>query len=109
MSDGSKPAITTGFSWSRAMNSNGRKPMIVLTCPGPMKPSSRMSGESRIALIAGTMVTWLQKTEKLSSPSSRARNSVAAVDGAVVSKPTAKKTTCRSRDSRAIRKASSGE
>ena len=30
-----------------------------------MKASSRRSGESRIALMAGMIVTWLQKTEKL--------------------------------------------
>jgi len=40
-------------------------PITVETWPGPMKPSSRMSGESRMARIAGMMVTWLQNTEKL--------------------------------------------
>ena len=65
MSSGSKPATTTACRSARAMNSNGREPMMVLTWPGPMKPSSRISGESRIALIAGMIVTWLQKTEKL--------------------------------------------
>ena len=64
--------------------------MTVETWPGPMKPSSRMSGESRMARIAGMMVTWLQKTEKFSIPSALARISVSAVDGAVVSKPIAK-------------------
>jgi hypothetical protein len=62
--------------------------------PGPTKPSIRMSGESRIARIAGTIVTWLQKTEKFVTPSSRARRIVSAVEGAVVSKPIAKKQTC---------------
>ncbi len=42
-------------------------------------------------------------------PSALARFSVSAVDGAVVSKPIAKKTTSRSGFSRAIRSASSGE
>ena len=42
-------------------------------------------------------------------PSAFARISVSAVEGAVVSKPTAKKTTSRSGFSRAIRSASSGE
>jgi hypothetical protein len=68
-----------------------------------------MSGESRIALMAGRIVTWLQKTEKLSIPSSRARSSVTAVDGVVVSNPMAKKTTLRSGFRVAIRSASRGE
>ena len=46
--------------------------------------------------MGGTIVTWLQNTEKLVTPSSRARSSVSAVDGAVVSNPTAKNTTSRS-------------
>ena len=54
-------------------------------------------------------MTWLQKQEKFRMPSALARMSVSAVDGAVVSKPIAKKTTSRSGFSRAIRSASSGE
>ena len=71
------------------MKSYGRQPITVDTCPGPMKASSRRSGESRIALIAGMIVTWLQKTEKFVMPSAFARSTVSAVDGAVVSKPIA--------------------
>src|ERR671937_243413 len=85
MSSGSKPAQTSGLPYSRAMNSYGRQPITVDTWPGPMKPSSRRSGESRIALIAGMIVTWLQKTKKLRISSSRARSSVTAVDRVVVS------------------------
>ena len=59
--------------------------------------------------MGGTMVTWLQNTLKLVRPSSRARSRVTAVDGAVVSKPMAKNTTCRSGLSAAILRASSGE
>jgi len=51
----------------------------------------------------------LAKTEKFMIPSSRARSNVTAVDGVVVSKPIAKKTTSRSGFSRAMRSASSGE
>ena len=43
-----------------------------------------------MALIGGTIVTWLQNTLKLPTPSCLARASVTAVDGAVVSNPTAK-------------------
>ncbi len=63
--------------------------MTVDTWPGPMNASRRRSGESRIALIAGMIVTWLQKTEKFSTPSVAARWTVSAVEGAVVSKPIA--------------------
>ena len=39
--------------------------------PGPRKPSRRRSGDSRIALIGGTIVTWLQNTRKFVTPSAR--------------------------------------
>ena len=91
------------------MNSNGRAPTTVATWPGPMNPSSRRSGDSSRARSGGTIVTWLHMTEKLATPSARARLSVSAVDGAVVSKPMAKNTTSRSGFCLAIRSASSGE
>ena len=91
------------------MNSSGRAPTTVETCPGPMKPSSRRSGDSSSARSGGTIVTWLQKQEKFPTPSARARLSVSAVDGAVVSNPIAKNTTSRSGACLAIRSASSGE
>ena len=47
-------------------------------------------------MIGGTIVTWLENTLKLVTPRSRAWSSVSAVDGAVVSNPTAKNTTWRS-------------
>ena len=61
-----------------------------------MKPSRRRSGESSSARSGGTIVTWLHMHEKFAMPSALARLSVSAVDGAVVSKPMAKKTTSRS-------------
>ncbi len=91
------------------MNSNGRAPTIVDTWPGPMKPSRRRSGDSSSARSGGTIVTWLHMQEKFSTPSARARLSVSAVEGAVVSKPMAKKTTSRSGFCLAMRSASSGE
>ena len=60
-------------------------------------------------MIGGTIVTWLQNTLKFVTPSSRARASVTAVEGAVVSKPSAKNTTCFSGLSAASFSASSGE
>src|ERR1019366_2647132 len=109
MSSGSKPAVTTGLPYWLAMNSYGRQPITVETWPGPMKPSSRRSGESRMALMAGTIVTWLQNTEKFVSPSRAARSMVIAVDGAVVSNPIAMNTTRLSGFCRAIFSESSGE
>jgi hypothetical protein len=100
-SSGSKPAITTGLRYSAAKNSYGRLPMIVDTCAGPMKPSSRTlphwrtSGDSRMLAIAAGVSTWQQSTEKFFSPSARACLMTTAVGGVVVSKPMAKKTTCR--------------
>ena len=91
------------------MNSNGRAPTTVETCPGPMNPSSRRSGDSSSALSGGTIVTWEHITEKFSTPSARARFNVSAVEGAVVSNPIAKNTTSRSGFCLAIRSASSGE
>ena len=62
-----------------------------------------------MALIAGMIVTWLQKIEKLCRPSAAARSTVIAVDGAVVSNPIAMNTTRLSGFFRAIFNASSGE
>ena len=81
----------------------------MLTWPGPTNPSSRRSGESRIALIVGMMVMWLQNSEKLRTPCARAWISVIAVLGIVVSKPRPKKITSRSGFLRASASASSGE
>src|SRR5919109_429266 len=83
MSSGSNPAQTSGLWCSAAMKWYGRQPMTVETWPGPMKPSRRRSGESRMALMAGMIVTWLQNTEKFPMPSAAARSMVMAVDGVV--------------------------
>ena len=109
MSSGSKPAVTSGLPYSWVTNRYGWLPTTVDTWPGPRKPSRRRSGESRIALIGGTIVTWLENTLKFMTRSSRALTSVTAVEGAVVSKPTAKNTTSRSGLSTATFSASSGE
>ena len=59
--------------------------------------------------MAGMIVTWLQKTEKFVIPSALARMRISAVDGAVVSNPIAKNSTCRSGLARASLSASVGE
>ena len=59
--------------------------------------------------MAGMIVTWLQKIEKLVIPSALARRTVMADDGAVVSKPMAMNTTRLSGFCLAIFSESSGE
>lgn len=59
--------------------------------------------------MAGGTVTCETSTLKLRTPSSFARQTAMAFAGAVVSKPTAKKTTCRSGFRVARSRASSGE
>ncbi len=87
----------------------------MLTCAGPMKPSSgtvpssRTSGDSRMCVIADGVSTWLQKTVKFARPSAFAWRMTIAVGGVVVSKPIAKKTTSRPGLSCAILSASAAE
>ena len=59
--------------------------------------------------MAGGTRTCEQRIEKLRTPSRFARQTAMAFAGAVVSKPTAKKTTSRSGICRASASASSGE
>ena len=59
--------------------------------------------------IAAGVRTWLQNTLKFFSPSACACVIATAVGGVVVSKPIAKKTTCRSGIFRANASASIGE
>jgi hypothetical protein len=91
------------------MKRYGPVPITVETWPGAMKASICVPGVSRIARSGGTIVTWFEKAEKLRTPAARARSSVIAVAGAVVSKPIAKKTTSRSGSACAIASASRGE
>ena len=84
--------------------------MTVETCPGPMNASIRMSGESRIARIAGNDGDVVAEDREVLDAQRLARAcSVSAVDGAVVSKPIAKNTTWRSGLACASFSASSGE
>jgi hypothetical protein len=109
MSSGSKAVTTTCLPYLAGMNAYGAVPITVETWPGAMKASIRVPGVSRIARSGGTIVTWLQKAEKFRTPAARARSSVIAVAGAVVSKPIAKKTISRSGSACAIERASRGE
>ena len=84
-------------------------PVIVQTCPAAKNPSTRFKGESSTAEMAGGTRTCEARIEKFSRPSFAACATAIALAGAVVSKPTAKKTTCRLRCSRANATASIGE
>jgi hypothetical protein len=68
-----------------------------------------LAGDSRSATIAGGTSTCETSTLKLSIPRRAASATAIAFAGAVVSKPTAKKTTCLSGFVAAILSASSGE
>ena len=68
--------------------------MMTLTWPGQMKPSMRTSPPASRASIAGTTHLWAERIEKFLRPSLAAISTATAVPGAVVSKPTAAKTTC---------------
>ena len=78
---------------------------MVETWPGARKAETWVFSRSS-ASRAGGMSLWEQRTEKFSGGESRR---TAAVPGAVVSKPTAKKTTSLAGFSRATRTASAAE
>ena len=59
--------------------------------------------------MAGATRTWAVSNERLARPSERTQRASRAVAGAVVSKPTAKKTTSRWGWARAMARACSGE
>src|SRR3990172_6816917 len=66
---------------------------MVVTWPGHMKPFISTPPESMRAFMAGGVSLWRLRTDRFSRPLSAAVSMVAATVGAVVSKPTAKKTT----------------
>ena len=72
--------------------------------PSTSKPSAAMSARS-----AGSTRLSMENTVKLPAPLRRASMTAAAVPGAVVSKPTPRKTNCRSGSASAMSSASMGE
>src|SRR5574341_525509 len=76
------------------MKPYGLRPIMVLTWPGMINPSTLTSPESSRALIASGTVLWEERMEKFFTPSRAAAKTVPAMSGDVVSKPVAKKTTC---------------
>ena len=97
MSSGSKPVTTIGTSYFSAIGRYSSKPMIVQTCPAARKPCTRSCPSDSSASIAGGTSTCETSSEKFSSPVVIRLPAAIALAGAVVSKPTAKNTTCRSR------------
>ncbi len=109
MSIGSNPVTTIGTLYLAAIGSYSVQPMMVQTCPAARNPCTRFSGAPRIAVMAGGTVTCETRMVKFVIPSCLARHTAIAFAGAVVSKPTAKNTTCLSGCLRAKSSASSGE
>jgi hypothetical protein len=101
--------ITIGTRYFAAIGSYSVQPITAQTWPAARNAWTWHAGESRIAVIAGGTRTCDTSTEKLSRPSLSACETAMALAGAVVSKPMAKKTTCRSGLATAIFTASSGE
>ncbi len=83
--------------------------MTAQTCPAARNPWTRQLGELSTASSAGGTSTCDTSTVKLPTPARFAWNTAMALPGAVVSKPTAKNTTCLAGFSVAILSASSGE
>ena len=108
-SSGSKPVTTIGTRQRMHSGWYSSSPITVQTCPAARKPSTRRPGAARIASIAGGTVTCETSSEKFRSPRRRAARTAMAFAGAVVSKPTAKKTTSRSGRRAASATASIGE
>ncbi len=109
MSSGSKPVTTMGTPYFSTSGGYCEVPMTLQTCPAARNACTRQVGDSMIAAIAGGTSTCETSSEKFSMPSRLAWWTVIALAGAVVSKPMPKKTTWRSRLSRARFSASSGE
>ena len=103
-STGSNAETTTGRPNSPGMKRYASVP-ITADVPRSTNASIASPGETEDRLQR-RLIVWLQKTEKFRMPSARARRA-SLPSGAVVSKPTAKKTTCAGSFGRA--RASSGE
>ncbi len=108
-SSGSKPVTTIGTRYFAAIGSYSVQPMIAHTWPAARNAWTRLDGDSSSAVIAGGTSTCDTSTLKLSMPRRAASATAIALAGAVVSKPTAKNTTCRPGFAIAILSASSGE
>lgn len=107
-SSGSKPVTTIGTRWRAAIGSYSVQPITAHTCPAARNACTSQSGSSSSAVIAGGTRTWLTIIEKFVSPRRAACRTAMALAGAVVSKPTARKTTSRSGRAAARRTASIG-
>jgi hypothetical protein len=100
---------TTGIRYFAAIGSYSRNPITEQTWPAARKPCTRFVGDERIASIAGGTRTCETRSEKFPTPAFFACQAAMALAGAVVSNPTAKKTTSLAGFLRAISRASSGE
>ena len=106
---GSNPVTTMGTRYLAAIGVYSAVPITVHTWPAARNPWTRHEGDASRASIAGGTKTCATRREKFARPSWRAWRAAMAQAGAVVSKPTAKKTICRSGWARARARASIGE
>ena len=109
ISSGSKPATTAGRLYSSGRKAKPSAPMIVATWPGQRKPSTLKPSIRISARSAGSTLLSIDQRVKFFAPFSFAVKTAAAVPGAVVSKPTPRKTTCFSGFCSASSTASTGE
>ena len=109
MSSGSKPEMTAGMPYSSGRKRKPRSPMMVPTWPGQRKPCTSKPSSPISARSAGSTRFSMDQTVKFPTPWSRAVSTAAAVPGAVVSKPTPRKTTSLSGFCFAMSMASTGE
>ena len=84
-------------------------PMTAQTWPAARKPFTFERGDDMMASMAGGTSTWDTRMEKFFKPRLWAWLTAMALEGAVVSKPTAKKTTSLSGFSSATASESRGE
>src|SRR5581483_7953330 len=93
-SSGSNPVTTIGTLYFSAIGKYSSKPMTVQTCPAARNPCTTHRSDESSASMAGGTSTCETRIEKFSTPSCSACQTDIALAGAVVSNPTAKKTTC---------------
>ena len=109
MSTGSNPVTTIGTRYFAATAWYSPVPITVQTCPAARNPCTLQNGDVRIASSAGGTRTCATRMAKFWSFLREAISTAIAFAGAVVSKPTAKKTTRFVGSFSAMATASSGE
>ena len=108
-STASGPMTITGTPYFSARGANGLSPTTAADGPETRTASARRPGDESKVSTAGARRKYEVNKVRLASPSRSASSTAAAAVGAVVSKPTASPTTCRSGCFLASASTSSGE